>query len=590
MLLLLEYALFAFLVAANLSLGLYFSFRRSAYSIGGATTKDEMFLGNRALGILPLAASSVVSLFSSPALVAFPAHYYAYGWHTGLAVLTPLLCLPLATQVIVPLLHGLRITSVFQYIRWRFNRAISLTACVIYIFLTQSTGAISISAASVMLVTVFKAPLLWCNIAIGLSGTIYTALGGLRGVVWTDCMQFIIILVGPTIVLGKIMVDSLSANSTVQPLSDTDIRMYMGDFSFNLTIDENVWSCIVGTTALAIYRLCLDQMVVQRIMASPSAKKARRTVLSGALLLFLPYASCNLLGIAMTIWYRGCDPMLSGAIQRIDQIIPHYITTELIKIPGFAGLYLAGVVSAGTSTISSVINSQTAILYVDVIWRGYKGADEHVLMITRSTAIILGLLMTAYSILIMNMGSLTRILLMVNTAITAPFVGLCILAVLFPFVHCKGAGIATLLMVAYQLWHMAEAIKGGTRAARLPVSLNYCPGNQTSTFAALNITSTVPNIGTEGTFFIFRLSYFWSSFFAFIGTIVIAVFISAVTGEIQKREEKRLCNDALVRLWEKIRGYASKKEPHATKFSYEEHCVFKPEGESLVMHERPPHV
>ncbi|XP_070379326.1 sodium-coupled monocarboxylate transporter 1-like isoform X2 [Dermacentor albipictus] len=543
MLLLLEYALFAFLVAANLSLGLYFSFRRSAYSIGGATTKDEMFLGNRALGILPLAASSVVSLFSSPALVAFPAHYYAYGWHTGLAVLTPLLCLPLATQVIVPLLHGLRITSVFQYIRWRFNRAISLTACVIYIFLTQSTGAISISAASVMLVTVFKAPLLWCNIAIGLSGTIYTALGGLRGVVWTDCMQFIIILVGPTIVLGKIMVDSLSANSTVQPLSDTDIRMYMGE-----------------------------------------------TVLSGALLLFLPYASCNLLGIAMTIWYRGCDPMLSGAIQRIDQIIPHYITTELIKIPGFAGLYLAGVVSAGTSTISSVINSQTAILYVDVIWRGYKGADEHVLMITRSTAIILGLLMTAYSILIMNMGSLTRILLMVNTAITAPFVGLCILAVLFPFVHCKGAGIATLLMVAYQLWHMAEAIKGGTRAARLPVSLNYCPGNQTSTFAALNITSTVPNIGTEGTFFIFRLSYFWSSFFAFIGTIVIAVFISAVTGEIQKREEKRLCNDALVRLWEKIRGYASKKEPHATKFSYEEHCVFKPEGESLVMHERPPHV
>nr|XP_050030211.2 uncharacterized protein LOC129380145 [Dermacentor andersoni] len=198
--------------------------------------------------------------------------------------------------------------------------------------------------------------------------------------------------------------------------------------------------------------------------------------------------------------------------------------------------------------------------------------------------------MTAYSILIMNMGSLTRILLMVNTAITAPFVGLCILAVLFPFVHCKGAGLATLLMVVYQLWHMAEAIKGGTRAARLPVSLKYCAGNQTSTFAAVNITSTVPNTESEETFFIFRLSYFWSSFFAFIGTIVIAVFISAVTGEIHQREEKRLCNDALVRLWAKIRGYASKKEPHTTKCSYEEHCVSKPEGESLVMHERPAHV
>ncbi|XP_075559718.1 sodium-coupled monocarboxylate transporter 2-like [Dermacentor variabilis] len=330
-------------------------------------------------------------------------------------------------------------------------------------------------------------------------------------------------------------------------------------------------------------------MVVQRIMASPSVKKARRTVFSGALLLLLPYASCTLLGMAITVWYRGCDPMLSGAIKRIDQIIPHYITTELVNIPGFTALYLAGVVSAGTSTVSSAINSQTAVLYVDVISRGHKGADEHVLMITRSTAFILGLLMTAYSTQIVHMGSLTRILLMVTTAITAPFVGLCILAVLFPFVHCKGASVATLLMVVYQLWHMAEAIKGGTRAARLPVSLNYCPGNQTSTFAALNITSTVPNLKSEETFFIFRLSYFWSSVFALIGTIVIAVVISAITGEIQKKAEKRLCNDALVRLWEKISGYASKKEPHTTKCRYEEHCVFKPEGESLVMHERPVH-
>ncbi|XP_049524007.1 sodium/iodide cotransporter-like [Dermacentor silvarum] len=170
-----------------------------------------------------------------------------------------------------------------------------------------------------MLVTVFNAPLLWCNIAIGLSGTIYTALGGLRGVVWTDCMQFIIILVAPTALFAKIMVDSLSANSTVQPLSDMDAGMYIGDFRFDLTSDENVWSCIVGASTLAMYRLCLDQMVVQRIMSSPSVKKAKRTVISGAFLLLLPYASCTLLGISITIWYRGCDPVLSGAIKRVDQ-------------------------------------------------------------------------------------------------------------------------------------------------------------------------------------------------------------------------------------------------------------------------------
>ncbi|KAL1447054.1 hypothetical protein MTO96_044404, partial [Rhipicephalus appendiculatus] len=121
----------------------------------------------------------------------------------------------------------------------------------------------------------FNAPLLWCNIAIGLSGTIYTALGGLRGVVWTDCMQFIIIMVAPTAVFAKIMVDAFSPTSTIRPLSDMDVGMYIGNFKFDLTSDENVWSCLVGASGLGMYRLCLDQMVVQRMMASPSVKQAR---------------------------------------------------------------------------------------------------------------------------------------------------------------------------------------------------------------------------------------------------------------------------------------------------------------------------
>ncbi|XP_075725807.1 sodium-coupled monocarboxylate transporter 2-like [Rhipicephalus microplus] len=432
-----------------------------------------------------------------------------------------------------------------------------------------------------MLVKVFNAPLLWCNIAIGLSGTIYTALGGLRGVVWTDCTQFIIIMVAPTAVFAKIMVDAFSPNSTIQPLSDMDVGMYIGNFKFDLTSDENVWSCLVGASGMGMYRLCLDQMVVQRIMASPTVKKAQRTVSFGALLLLLPYLTCTLLGIAITIWYRGCDPGLSGAIKSIDQIIPHYITTELVNIPGFVGLYLAGVVSAGTSTISSAINSQAAILYVDVISPAYKRADEHVLLITRCTAVILGVTMTAFSSLVVKMGSLTRILLMVNTAVTAPFVGLCILAVLFPFVHCKGAGVSTLLMVVYQLWHMAGVITSGIRSPRLPVSTDYCPGNH-SMFLFQNVTSAAPNTQTQEPFFMFRLSFFWSSFFAFIGTIVLAVIISAVTGETNCRKDETLCNYALVRLWQKMRSLASDKKHHVAKGSCEAKYIVEVEKATLM--------
>ncbi|XP_072145079.1 sodium-dependent multivitamin transporter-like [Dermacentor andersoni] len=109
-----ECALFVFLLVANLSLGLYFSFRKRNTVAGGAATTSEVFLASRMLKTLPLAASSVASLFSSTGLVGFPAHYYAYGWHLSWGYLAPLALIPLATHVFVPVLYRLRITSIFE--------------------------------------------------------------------------------------------------------------------------------------------------------------------------------------------------------------------------------------------------------------------------------------------------------------------------------------------------------------------------------------------------------------------------------------------------------------------------------------------
>ncbi|KAL3206278.1 hypothetical protein MRX96_052867, partial [Rhipicephalus microplus] len=118
----------------------------------------------------------------------------------------------------------------------------------------QSVAAISIFAASITLVTVFQMPLFWCNVFIGLSGTLYTILGGLRGVVWTDCMQFMITLVAPVAVVSKIFIDASAPNSTIQQINGTDVARYIGNYSFDLTSDETIWACSLGTSAMAIYR------------------------------------------------------------------------------------------------------------------------------------------------------------------------------------------------------------------------------------------------------------------------------------------------------------------------------------------------
>ncbi|XP_070378948.1 sodium-coupled monocarboxylate transporter 1-like isoform X6 [Dermacentor albipictus] len=490
----LEYVLFGVLVLANLSLGLWFSLRKKHGRRTGSTSAAvEVFLGSRTLMMLPLAASTVASTLSSTGLVALPVHYYAYGWHVLWAAATPLLLFPLATRVFVPVIYDLGVTSIFQ--------------------------------------------------------------GGLRGVVWTDCAQFLIIVCAPVTVIAKVIIDSMSPGATIRPLNDLDIRKYIAEYSLDFTSEENIWSYFFGAVAPTMCRLCFDQVVAQRLLASRTLKDAQRNAITSSTLFSLVYVIIFSMGMALTIWFRGCDPVSQGAVNRIDQIVPYYITTRLVQVPGLVGIFLAGVVCAATSTTSSTINSQAAILYVDVIAPRWKDSTRHVLLITRCTALGLGITMTVYSMLCAYMGSLSRVFLMMYTSLTSPYVGLCLLAVLFPFVHSKGAGVGTIVTVIFQLWYITNTIQKGTTPPRMPISLDYCPTNvtlHTSTSKAFNISRSFDAPRSQESFFLLRMSYHWSSFFGVFATIAIGVLVSALTGEMwNKKEQPELCSDLLVKIWRK---------------------------------------
>ncbi|CAN8019386.1 unnamed protein product, partial [Ixodes persulcatus] len=192
-----EIVVFAFFTMTVIGLGLLFSLKRT-----GSLTTEEMFLGSRTLRMLPLALSSLASIMSSAGIISFSAHFYAYGIHIGwTSTAAALLLIPFTMHVIIPVLYKLKITSVLEVTR--YCKGISLTACVIYFILTQSTGAVAICAAAMATSTIFQLPFLWSCIAIGMTGTIYTTLGGLRGVVWTDSMQALVTILAPATIIVK---------------------------------------------------------------------------------------------------------------------------------------------------------------------------------------------------------------------------------------------------------------------------------------------------------------------------------------------------------------------------------------------------
>ncbi|XP_070379545.1 sodium/iodide cotransporter-like isoform X2 [Dermacentor albipictus] len=316
-------AVFGVLTALGYLVGLYFSIAHRRRQVGAAAgsggAATEVFLGGRSLPEAALTVSLLASIVNGVTVVGFLGHFYAHGFHL-MWVLTGIpLAMIITSTTLVPLLYDMKAASIFQFLRLRFDNKVGITACIIYFVLSQTLGAVGIYSAAIGISTMFSFPLLYANIAIGLAGTIYTALGGLRSVVWADCVQALVMLASPAIIIGKVIYDSGSASPPLRPMSDLNVTEYILRTNVDLTSDENVWTALAGALPYSLARTGFDQMAVQRFMAARTLREAKRIVITGALFVLSFFALAAFGALAIVYWYRDCDPVLAGVIRSFDQ-------------------------------------------------------------------------------------------------------------------------------------------------------------------------------------------------------------------------------------------------------------------------------
>ncbi|KAL3225301.1 hypothetical protein MRX96_049271 [Rhipicephalus microplus] len=228
-----------------------------------AADTTEMFLGSRALRSFPPAASLVASSVSSVTFVGFTGHFYAYGFHLMWYSLNTVAMIPVVTFLFLPVFYELRVTSIFE--------------------------------------------------------------GGLRGVVWTDCMQLFFILLGPTTVIAHIIANAGSSTGVQQALHELDMLKYIANVTFDIGDNENVWSSLLASASVSLYRVGLDQVAFQRCMASRSLRDAKRTLIMGSFMLISVYIVNFFVVFVLALWFWGCDPKLSSAISTRDQASVSFI-------------------------------------------------------------------------------------------------------------------------------------------------------------------------------------------------------------------------------------------------------------------------
>uniref|UniRef100_A0A671N6C5 Sodium-dependent multivitamin transporter n=1 Tax=Sinocyclocheilus anshuiensis TaxID=1608454 RepID=A0A671N6C5_9TELE len=519
-----DYVIFALLLVASMAIGLYY-----AFTGGRQSTTQEFMYADRSMKCLPLSLSLMATFQSAVAIIGTPAEVYANGtqyWFIGCCYILGLL---IPAHIFIPMFYRLHLTSVYQYLELRFCKAVRICGTVTFIFQMVIYMGVGIYTPALALNAVTGFHLWGAVLATGLVCTLYTALGGLKAVVWTDVFQTVVMFTGQ---LAVIIVGVHQAGG----LSDAWVKVRDGgrisgiDLNPDPTVRHTFWTLGVGGVFLMLSLYGVNQAQVQRYLSSRTEKEAVMSCymvfpcLQVALML-----SC-LMGLVMYACYGNNSPLEQQYITSKDQMVLYFVMDMLQNFPGLPGLFVACLFSASLSTISSAFNSLATVTMVDLIKPHYSMTEARATLLSKMLALSYGIICVAmaYVVHLMN-SSVLQAALSIFGMVGGPLLGLFCLGIFFPCANSIGAvtGLAAGLVMAF--W-----VGIGGFLSRMPSSVQVLPFNSTNTVLAASENITVPAVidaarpaGLNG---LYSLSYMWYSALNSSTVVLIGLIISFMTG------------------------------------------------------------
>jgi len=219
------------------------------------------------------------------------------------------------------------------------------------------------------------------------------------------------------------------------------------------------------------------------VRTTRGAKQALFINAAGAALVIL---LSGLMGVILYAYYANCDPLKAKYISDIDQIFPYFVMEVLSDKPGLAGVFLACIFSGSLSTISSGLNSLSAVIIEDV----YKGlmkkklTDQRQGLASKIFSIVLGAVVMLLTYVVSFLGSILNAALSLFGVLSGPIMGVFILGFFFPQANRHGGLIGFITSLCFQLWIFlgAQITKYQMKSESLPFVITNCTPSINETF------------------------------------------------------------------------------------------------------------
>jgi len=431
-------------------------------------TAEQFMVAGRSIPAWAAGLAVMSAYTSSISYIATPGKAFDSNWHP---IIFSLCILPVAWLVCkyaVPYYRKTHLISVYSFLEDRLGAWGRVYAALAFVLYMIGRVAVILYLASLLLSTFVPWNIGLVIIVIGLITIIYTLLGGMEAVVWTDVMQSVIMIAG---ILFCAVSLSLLVFSGPEPLIQAAINNNKFSFgSWDLSLSSRtIWVMLIYGVTENLRSLLADQNYVQKYCSVSTVREAKRSIWI-AMLIYIPLTAVFLyIGTTLFAFYSPGGHELGEGITKGDEVFPYFIATEVPS--GLKGLIIAAILAAAMSTVDSALNCSATVLLLDFHKRYFNPdiSERASVVFLRLGTVVWGLLGTGAALLMIRAKSILDIWWQISGIFGGALLGLFLLA---------------FIQVRLRLWQglvsigvSIAVISWGTFARNLPASWQWAQCN-----------------------------------------------------------------------------------------------------------------
>ncbi|MEJ5277208.1 MAG: sodium/solute symporter, partial [Thermogemmata sp.] len=366
--------------AATLGVGLSFGRRQQS--------SQQYFLGGRRFPAVLLLISIVATETSTVTFLSVPGLAYRAGGN--LTFLQLALGLILGRMVVawllVPLYFTGQFISAYEVLQTRFGPAVQRGAAGLFLVTRTLADGLRLFLTALLLQHLAGWELVPSILVLSVATLLYTGLGGMRAVVWTDVLQWCIYIGGAVLALGLLLAEAEGGLGGWSATAASAGKLQLWDVRWDWREPYTLWAGILGGAFLTMGTHGADQLTVQRLLCAGSVRAARWALIGSGLVVAVQFGLFLLIGVSLAVvQQQGRWEVPAAVAERADAVFGYYIVHGLPV--GVVGLLVAAVLAAAMSTLSSSLNSSAGVVVRDFYrgWFGHLSEEEQVRIGRRAT-------------------------------------------------------------------------------------------------------------------------------------------------------------------------------------------------------------